>query len=131
MRAKKMGVVKDYESIRVAKDGTRVPVELTINAIKNNKGDILGTFAIIRDITERKNAEKERDRLILELKNALDKVKRLSGLLPICSVCKRIRDDKGYWNQVEVYIRDHSEVDFSHGLCPECSKKLYPKYNLP
>jgi len=54
------------------------------------------------------------------------KVKILSGLLPMCSACKKIRDDKGYWNQIEKYIRDHSEAEFSHSLCPECSKKLYP-----
>lgn len=63
-----------------------------------------------------------------ELQEALVKVKTLSGLLPICSSCKRIRDDRGYWNQIEMYIRDHSEADFSHGLCPECAKKLYPRY---
>jgi AmiR/NasT family two-component response regulator len=66
-------------------------------------------------------------RLNAELQDTLDKVKTLSGLLPICSSCKKIRDDKGYWNQLEVYIRDHSEVEFSHGLCPECAKELYPE----
>jgi len=65
-----------------------------------------------------------------ELEAALDKVKLLSGMLPICANCKNIRDDKGYWHQVEVYIRNHSEADFSHGLCPDCAKKLYPElYN--
>ena len=62
------------------------------------------------------------------LQKALAKVKTLSGLLPICSNCKKIRDDKGYWNQIEAYIRDHSEADFSHGICPECAKKLYPEF---
>ena len=61
-----------------------------------------------------------------ELRNALDKIKVLSGIIPICASCKKIRDDKGYWNQIEAYIRDHSEAEFSHGLCPECMKKLYP-----
>ncbi len=61
------------------------------------------------------------------LQNALSTVKKLSGLLPICASCKKIRDDKGYWNQIEVYIRDHSEVDFSHSVCPECARKLYPE----
>jgi AmiR/NasT family two-component response regulator len=68
-----------------------------------------------------------RERLIIELQEALAQVKTLSGLLPICSSCKRIRDDEGYWNQLEAYIQDHSEVVFSHGLCPECAKKLYPE----
>jgi transcriptional regulator with GAF, ATPase, and Fis domain len=61
-----------------------------------------------------------------ELQKALKQVKQLSGLLPICASCKKIRDDKGYWNQIESYIRDHSEAEFSHGICPECMKKLYP-----
>ncbi len=63
-----------------------------------------------------------------ELEQALSKVKKLSGLLPICAVCKKIRDDKGYWQQVEVYIHERSEADFSHGVCPECARKLYPEY---
>ena len=68
---------------------------------------------------------------ITELKDALTKVQVLSGLLPICASCKKIRDDKGYWNQIESYIRDRSDADFSHSICPECTKKLYPELNLP
>lgn len=64
----------------------------------------------------------------VELEKALTEVKKLSGLLPICANCKKIRDDKGYWNQIELYIRDHSEVEFSHSICPECAKKLYPEF---
>ena len=67
-------------------------------------------------------------RLNAELQAALAKVKTLSGLLPICASCKKIRDDQGYWQQVEVYIRDHSEVEFSHGICPDCAQKLYPQF---
>ena len=63
-----------------------------------------------------------------ELEEALSKVKLLSGLLPICASCKQVRDDKGYWNQIELYIRGHSMVEFSHGICPECAKKLYPEF---
>lgn len=61
----------------------------------------------------------------VEMREALSNVKMLSGMLPICASCKKIRDDKGYWNQIESYIRSHSEADFSHGICPECAKKLY------
>lgn len=82
------------------------------------------------EIAERKRAEEERERLIQELQRALAEVKRLSGLLPICASCKRIRDDRGYWRQIEAYISDHSEADFSHGICPECAKKLYPDFDL-
>ncbi len=66
--------------------------------------------------------------MIEELKEALATVNQLSGMLPICSSCKKIRDDRGYWNQIEAYIRDHSEAEFSHGICPECARKLYPEY---
>jgi CHASE3 domain sensor protein len=80
------------------------------------------------DIKRRKRAEIEKERLILQLQETLVKVKTLSGLLPICASCKKIRDDRGYWNQIEVYIRDHSQADFSHSMCPECMKKWYPDY---
>ena len=63
-----------------------------------------------------------------QLQEALDNIKTLSGLIPICSGCKKIRDDKGYWNQIESYIRDHSEAKFSHSICPDCAKRLYPEY---
>jgi PAS domain S-box-containing protein len=86
-----------------------------------------GRMLLLRDVTERKRAEEERERLVAELREALAKIKKLSGLLPICSSCKRIRDDHGYWHQVEHYMKDHAEVEFSHGLCPECMAKLYPE----
>ncbi len=75
-------------------------------------------------------AEQERDHLILELREALSKIKQLSGLLPICMHCKKIRDDKGYWNQIEAYIQKNSEAEFSHGICQECAATLYPEFNL-
>lgn len=75
---------------------------------------------------QRKEFENEREKLILEFQAALAQVKQLSGLLPICASCKKVRDDKGYWTRIEEYIVDHSEADFSHGLCPGCLKKLYP-----
>lgn len=87
----------------------------------NSVADLLGRSS------ERKQAEEEREKLIIELKEALAKVKTLSGFLPICAWCKKIRDDRGYWNQIESYIRDHSEAEFSHSICPECMEKLYPE----
>ena len=65
-----------------------------------------------------------------ELEKALSEIKTLRGILPICANCKNIRDDKGYWNQIESYIQKHSEADFSHGICPECAKKLYPDLEI-
>jgi len=79
-------------------------------------------------VSQRRKVEKEREELILRLQDALAHVKTLSGLLPICANCKRIRDDQGYWRNVEAYVRDHSEAEFTHGLCPECARKLYPEY---
>jgi hypothetical protein len=74
--------------------------------------------------------EKRRESIIAQLQEALSEVKQLSGLLPICASCKNIRDDKGYWNQIESYIKERSEAEFSHGLCPDCAKKLYPNLYL-
>ncbi len=71
---------------------------------------------------------RDKELAIAGLKEALDKISTLRGLLPICAACKKIRDDKGYWQQIEVYISEHTEADFSHGICPDCAKKLYPKY---
>lgn len=92
--------------------------------LSENGGRFAGALATITDITDRKRSEEERERLIAELRDAAARVKTLSGLLPICSSCKKIRDDKGYWNQLEEYIRDHSGAEFTHGLCPECLKRL-------
>ena len=81
----------------------------------------------IRYSIERKLALMEKDELIAKLREAMADVKALSGLLPICASCKHIRDDKGYWHQVESYIQQHSSAVFTHGLCPKCSQKIYPK----
>jgi len=113
-----------YETAVRHKDGAKVEVEFNSGIIPYEGREALMVF--IRDITERRRVQEERERLISELQNALADVKKLSGLLPICSSCKKIRDDKGYWNQIESYIRDHSEAQFSHSICPECVKKLYP-----
>ena len=83
-----------------------------------------------REIGERLKAEAENEELIVELKKALGEVNKLSGLLPICASCKKIRDDKGYWNQLKDYIQKHSEAEFSHGVCPNCTKKLYPELEI-
>jgi PAS domain S-box-containing protein len=79
-----------------------------------------------KEITKREKINKEREKLIKKLEDSLAKVKQLSGFIPICASCKKIRDDKGYWKQVEEYIHDHSEAEFSHSICPDCAKKLYP-----
>lgn len=115
---------KAVEMAGIRKDNQEFPIELSL-AIWRSKGEIFFTI-IVRDITERKRVEEEREQLIVELQDALGQVKTLSGLLPICSSCKKIRNDEGYWSQIEAYIQEHSDAVFSHGICPECAKKLYP-----
>lgn len=121
--------VERYETIRVKKNGAPIDVSLTISPIKNSSGEVIGVSAIERDITASKRAEVERKRLIDELSEALARVKTLSGLLPICASCKKIRDDKGDWEPVETYIKARSDADFSHGMCPDCMARLYPEYS--
>jgi DNA-binding NtrC family response regulator len=127
------------------KEGCKAPIilltgkgarEVDMAAMKAGASDYLDKSEIgapliersIRYAIERKRTLEEQIRLISQLQEALAKVKQLSGLLPMCASCKKIRDDNGYWNQLEAYISDHSEADFSHGICPECVKKLYPEY---
>lgn len=106
------------------RDGTLFPVEISSVVFEDREGQSR-TCLVIRDISERKIAEHERERLIRELQDALAKVKTLSGLLPMCASCKKIRDE-GKWYALEAYIRNHTEADFSHGICPDCRQRLYP-----
>jgi len=91
------------------------------------EGEHKAFIVILHDITKRKKAEEERKKVVFELQNALAKIKTLRGLIPICANCKKIRNDEGYWQQVEIYVKDHSEAEFTHSVCPECMKKLYPE----
>jgi CheY-like chemotaxis protein len=88
---------------------------------------IVIAMARFADMIELRRLNAELEARNQELQEALARVKTLRGLLPICASCKKIRDDQGYWQQVEVYLRQHSEAQFSHGICPDCAKKLYPQ----
>ncbi|RMH11733.1 MAG: PAS domain S-box protein [Gammaproteobacteria bacterium] len=92
----------------------------------DSDGKVAGLIGVILDITERKRAEKRNEKLIRELRQALEEVRELRGLIPICASCKSIRDDQGYWQRLEAYFQEHSDVQFSHSICPECAQKLYP-----
>ena len=124
------GVVLNYQKELRRYDGAIIWVNENTRTVRDKEGHVLFYEGSFQDITERKQIEEEREKMIGDLKEALSKVKTLSGFIPICASCKKIRDDKGYWEQVEVYIRDHSEAEFSHGICPECMKKLYPDETL-
>lgn len=101
-------------------------VEVYSSPVKAGEDVVL--YSVIHDISERKKNEIEREDLIGKLENALAEIRTLKGILPICSSCKKIRDDEGYWKQIEIYICEHSDAEFTHGICPECARKLYPEF---
>jgi PAS domain S-box-containing protein len=123
--------------VALQKDGPAllwVHIEAIISDTSRGEGEVCN--AVVSDISERKRAEdvlqeatNERETLVQRLQYALDNVKTLQGLIPICSNCKKIRDDKGFWNQVEGYIMKHSDASFTHGVCPDCETKLYGDIN--
>jgi PAS domain S-box-containing protein len=114
------------EFLVVRKDGTTFHVEVSSSNVTNSSGNIVGRMASFVDISDRKRTERERENLVSRLQLAIAKIKTLRGLVPICASCKKIRDDRGFWHQLEVYIRDHSDAEFSHSVCPGCAKELYP-----
>lgn len=117
-----------FETHHRRKDGSIYEVEISTNGtVYRGQKQV---FCVCRDISERKRIEQEREKLIQDLQTALAEVQTLRGILPLCSYCKKIRNDKGYWEQVDVYIRHHSQADVSHGICPECLKKYYPDVNI-
>lgn len=106
-------------------DGTFFPIEISSVVFEAMDGEPR-TVIILRDVSARKTAEAEREQLVSELQEALQRVKVLSGLLPICASCKKIRDANGAWHHLESYISRHSDATFTHGICSECRQKLYP-----
>jgi sigma-B regulation protein RsbU (phosphoserine phosphatase) len=123
-------VVGAQETERLHKDGRIIPVSATVSPVKNGAGEIIGASAITRDISRQKQAEFERQQLIQSLINTSQQVRTLTGLLPICATCKRIRDDKGYWQQVETYISKNSEITFSHSICPACAEEYERQFDI-
>ena len=109
-------------SLRAATDNKR-QVIFHKATIEKSDGQIGGLIGAILDITDRRKNEQERDKLLEELKKALKEIKTLKGIIPICSYCKQIRDEKGAWDRMEAYICSHSDAQFSHGICPECYDK--------
>lgn len=114
-----------YEGEVVLPGDERRQVIFSKSTFADESGRVQGLIGAITDITALKLAEGEKENLIRELESALGEIKTLSGMLPICSSCKKIRDDKGYWNRIETYIERHSQALFSHSLCPECTRDIY------
>ena len=124
-RCARDGFIKDFETVYQRPDGSRAHIVIDATVRQETRGKRIVSYC--RDITGRKQAEAEREAIIAELQESLAKVKQLSGIIPICMHCKKVRDDQGYWKQVETFIRSHSEAEFSHGLCPDCIAKYYPE----
>lgn len=121
------GVVQNFEAQLLCANREVCWVEINARSVWNSVARQTVYEGSLKNISERKAAEDERERLIADLQEALTKIKTLSGLLPICASCKQIRDDNGTWNQIEFYIQRHSDAEFTHSFCPECLKRLYPE----
>ncbi|MDI6767306.1 MAG: PAS domain S-box protein [Bacteroidota bacterium] len=121
------GEMISFETVRKKKDGSLFDVWILAAPIYVEGGKI-ALYGMYRDITERKQIEKEREQLIHDLQEALANIKTLRGLIPICAWCKKIRNDTGYWSQVESYIEQQADVKFSHGICPECFTKVKSEF---
>jgi PAS domain S-box-containing protein len=117
------GEPHDMEYRVIARTGGVVWIRDLVSVITDARG-AARLLGFMQDVTPYKEAEAEREHLIVELKDALACVKTLRGLLPICAWCKKIRDDKGYWTQVETYVKEHSDAEFTHGICPECIARM-------
>ena len=120
------GIIRTTEMTRPTKKGI-ANFEVTTSPLRDAEGNIIACIEVARNVDERKKLEKERENLIHDLHEALASIKTLSGLIPICAGCKKIRVDSGFWQQIEAYISEHSEAVFSHGICPECAVRLYPE----
>ena len=121
------GTPYDFEFPKYTARGRLIWVRSIGEAVRDTEGRIIRLQGAFQDITKRRQVEAEREKLIKELQDALAEVKTLRGILPICMYCKKIRDDEGAWTQLELYIKQHTGADFSHGMCEPCTKKMYPE----
>jgi PAS domain S-box-containing protein len=119
-----MGSGLDLVALR--KDGTETPVDITLNMTETDRGKLI--IVALRDVTERKKLLAAQETLLRKLQDTLREIKVLRGLIPICAYCKKIREDSGQWTQLEEYIKEHSDADFSHGICPTCIQEHFPEY---
>jgi PAS domain S-box-containing protein len=115
------------QEVSLEKGGQTIMLEVRVTPLTGYKGQVTGYLLLLHDITEKNHAEVEKEKLITELRAALGQVKTLSGLLPICCSCKKIRDKQDHWHSLDRYLTEHTEAVLTHGLCPDCAKKLYPE----
>jgi PAS domain S-box-containing protein len=130
LQADKSDIIRvgHFDSMFTAKDGRTIPVDIVVSRLLEGNGCLAGYVLIARDMTEWKRAEAEKNALIARLQDALANIKTLKGLIPICASCKKVRNDEGFWQMVEEYISERSEADFSHAICEDCFRKLYPEF---
>jgi PAS domain-containing protein len=113
--------------VQMTGDGTPRWLDVRVGPVFDRWGGLAGRLAVARDISARKSVEAQREQLIAELQSALSKVTQLEGMLPICANCRKVRDDKGYWDSIEDYVGRRSALQFTHGICPDCTDRLYPE----
>ncbi len=119
-------VLVDYRR----KDGTALPALMSATAVRDPSGGFVMTRTVVTDITELRRTQDELETVVTGLEKALASIRTLNGMLPMCSLCHKIRDDNGYWERIESYIASHTDSLISHGLCPDCLPKLYPELEL-
>lgn len=115
-------------SAEVVDPNVGIPLHITCSPLRDSDGRVVGSIHIARDISREKMMAEARENLIEELRSAISQVKTLTGLLPICASCKKIRNDEGYWQQLECYISERSDAAFTHGICPDCASELYKEF---
>lgn len=121
---RRTGKQEILETVGRRRDGSTFPAEIQASFVLNEAGQPVRSRITFRDISERKAAEAERERLLSELQEALASVRTLRGLLPICAWCRKVRADDGYWSELEAYVAERSHAQFSHGICPECMRQF-------
>jgi len=123
------GAEEVHSEIVLGEGEERRYYDLCITPLRDGRDRLVGQLIHLSDISEHRSADEEREKLVARLEEALAQVRALRGLLPVCASCKRIRDYAGRWRGMEEYVASHSNAEFSHGLCPECIKRLYPDFS--
>lgn len=122
------GATTEREAV-LQRNESIVFLEVRSNRFMTHRGEYKGSLLLLHDITDRRKAQEENERLVQQLRTALGEVKTLTGLLPICSSCKRIRNKSGSWDRVEHYLHQNTDATLTHGLCPQCAKSMFSDFS--